>query len=216
MKSVIVMPAYNEDKRIQAVLAEINMPVIVVDDGSKDNTGELLKGSHALVLKHKVNLGKGAALKTGCEAAFALGYDVVVMMDADGQHKVSDLPKLLSVLVSGKYDIVFGSRNLKANMPLVRLLGNRLASGLISGLFKIYVSDLICGYRAFTKKAYRKIYWQSRGYGVETEMVIRTGRSGLRYCEVPVETVYYDKFKGVTMLDAIGILGNVLKWRIFK
>jgi hypothetical protein len=101
-------------------------------------------------------------------------------------------------------------------MPLVRFLGNKFASVLISLLFGIYVSDLICGFRAFTKNAYKKIKWESRGYGIETEMIIKTGKAGLRHCEVPVETVYYDRFKGVTILDAFSILFDVFKWRLAR
>lgn len=219
MKIAVIIPAYNEAKRIGPVLEELlqtKLPVIVVDDGSKDATFQVASRSQATVLRHRVNLGKGAALKTACEAAWLLGVEAVVMMDSDGQHRVEDLSGFVEALESGKYDIVFGSRNLGLGVPLVRFLGNKMASILISLMFGIYVSDLICGYRAFTKKAYEKIKWQSPGYGVETEMVIRTSKTRLKYCEVPVQTVYYDKFKGVTILDAVNILFGVFKWRVFK
>lgn len=215
----IIIPAYNEAKRIGVVLeelAKLKLPIFVVDDGSKDSTFEAAQGFNATLLKHKINLGKGASLKTGCSAAFELGAEAVVIMDADGQHKTADLPKFLTALQEGKYDIIFGSRNLRMGMPIIRFMGNKFASTLINLLFGIYISDLLCGYRAFTKDAFKKINWESSGYGIETEMVINTGRKGLRYCEVPVETVYYDKFKGVTILDALGILGSVIKWRIFR
>ncbi|KKQ36442.1 MAG: putative glycosyltransferase [Candidatus Daviesbacteria bacterium GW2011_GWA2_38_24] len=225
MNVSIVIPAYNESKHIGAVLNELKitkLPIIVVDDGSRDSTFEIAEkisrecpSGKLTILRHKINLGKGGALKTGCDAAFSIGSDAIIMMDADGQHKVSDLPKFIQALEKG-FDVVFGSRNLKFGVPLVRFLGNKCASLLISFLYGIYVSDLLCGYRAFTKKAYKKIQWQSVGYGVETEMVIKTGESYFKCCEVSVETVYYDKFKGVTVLDAFGILFNVLKWRLFR
>jgi hypothetical protein len=98
----------------------------------------------------------------------------------------------------------------------VRYIGNKFASLFISFLFGIYVSDILCGYRAITKRAYKKIIWESTGYGVETEMVINIAKANLKYCEVPVETVYLDNYKGVTILDAFGILGNALKWRVTK
>lgn len=230
MKIFVVIPAYNECKRIGHVLdsltSKTDLPVIIVDDGSSDQTFKVVndyikKNSKKMsarftVLKHKTNLGKGAALKTGCEAAFLMGCEAVIIMDSDGQHKSEDLYKFIQILKKGEHDIVFGSRNLSMGVPLVRFTGNKMASILVSILFGIYVSDLICGYRALTKKAYERICWQSTGYGVETEMVIRTGRAGLRRCEVPVETVYHDKFKGVTVLDALGILLNVLKWRFSR
>lgn len=214
---IIVVPAFNEVKLIAAVLKSLKktgFQIIVVDDGSKDRTFNVAANQSVVTLKHRVNLGKGAALKTGCEAAFEMGADAVVMMDSDGQHKVEDMGKFINALESGNYDVVFGSRNLNFGMPLIRFIGNKIASVLVAYLFGIYVSDLLCGYRAITKNAYKKLKWQSVGYGVETEMVVRTGKTGLRYCEVPVETVYYDKFKGVTILDAFGILLNVFRWRI--
>lgn len=219
MKTYVVIPAYNEAKRIGPVLSalsEIKLPVVVVDDGSRDNTFEEASGYGFTVLRHKVNQGKGAALKTGCEAAFLLGAKAVVMMDADGQHKVEDLPKFLEALETGKYDIIFGSRNLSLGVPLVRYVGNKLASILIAFLYGIYVSDLVCGFRAFTKRSYEKIIWDSSGYGIETEMVVKAGKSRLKGCEVQIETIYYDKFKGVTILDALGILFTVLKWRFSR
>ena len=219
MNIFIVIPAYNESKRVTQVLDELKvlkLPVLVVDDGSVDGTWEVIKKYPVMLLKHKINLGKGAALKTGFEAAFSSGADAVIMMDSDGQHLVSDLPKFLDALESKKYDIIFGSRNLKLGVPTVRFLGNKLASVLVSMLFGIYVSDLTCGFRALTKKGYNAILWESLGYGVETEMVIKTGGSNLRFCEIPVETIYFDKFKGVTILDALGTLFSVLKWRLIK
>ena len=219
MKFIIIIPAYNEEKRIASVLKDVKkykLPIIVVDDGSTDNTYAVAKKARAIVLRHRVNLGKskGAALKTGVEAAFRLGADAVILLDSDGQHKARDLPKFIKALESGKYDIVFGSRNLSHGVPLIRFLGNKFASVLVSFLFNIYISDIPCGYKAFTKKAYKKIVWESVGYGVETEIAIRAGSTGLRRCEVSVATVYYDKYKGTTIFDAINILFDVVRWRI--
>jgi glycosyltransferase involved in cell wall biosynthesis len=219
MKVTVVIPAYNESKRISSVLEELvstGLPVIVVDDGSRDKTQEGALKYPVTVLKHKINLGKGAAIKTGCKAAFLNGAEAVIVMDADGQHKVNDLERFISALEKEKYDIVFGSRNWVRGIPLVRFLGNKFASVLVNLLFKIYISDLICGYRGFTKKAFMKMKLESVGYEIETEMVVRTGREHLKYCEVSVETVYYDKFKGVSIMDSFGVLLNVLKWKFNK
>jgi len=219
MRIFIVIPAHNEVKRIGLVLADAvktKLPVVVVDDGSTDKTYEAAKSFKVTLLKHRINLGKGAALKTGCQAAFAMGAQAVVFLDSDGQHKMEDLPKFVRALNSGKYEVVFGSRNLNLGVPIERYMGNKLASILVNLLFKIYVSDLICGYRGLTKKAFKKLNWESTGYGVETEMVVRCGKLGLTHCEVPVATVYYDKFKGVSILDALGILLDVFRWRITK
>ena len=219
MKIFIVIPAFNEAERIEGVLGDlkgIKLPVVLVDDGSQDSTYQKAKQYPVTILRHKINLGKGAALKTGCESAILLGADAIIMMDSDGQHKKEDLFKFINVLDQKKFDIIFGSRNLKFGVPLVRFIGNKIASILVNLLFGIYISDLICGYRAFTREAFKKLNWESTGYGLETEMVIKTGLYNLKYCEVPIETVYYDKFKGVTIIDALSILLSVLKWRIFK
>lgn len=218
MKIFIVVPAYNEEKRIGEVLIslkKLKLTVIVVDDGSSDKTFNVAGKHNVTAIRHKVNLGKGAALKTGCEKAFGMGAEAVILMDSDGQHKTEDIPKFIEALEEG-ISVVFGTRNYSMGVPLIRYMGNKAASVLVALLFGIYVSDLICGYRGFTRVAYKKIKWQSTGYGVETEMVIRVGKAGLSSCEVPVETVYYDKFKGVTMLDALDIFVNVIKWRFSK
>jgi glycosyltransferase involved in cell wall biosynthesis len=218
MKIFVIVPALNEEERIGPVLSGINktkLPVIVVDDGSTDKTSDVSRKYGALVLRHSINLGKGAAMKTGAEAAFEKGADAVIFMDSDGQHKAEDLPKFVEKLNEG-YDIVFGSRNLGYQVPLVRFLGNKMASVLISLLFRIFVSDILCGFRGITKKAFQKLKLESQGYGIETEMVIESKRTNLKYCEVPVATVYYDKVKGVTIIDAIKILFQVIYWRFTK
>ena len=220
MKITIVVPVYNEEEKVVDVLKELSktrFQVVVVDDGSTDNSLNKIKNlklKNFIVLQHKINLGKGAALKTGCEYAFTHSADAVIMMDSDGQHKVVDLPRFVEKLESNKYDVVFGSRNLNLGVPLDRYMGNKLASVLVGFMFGIYVSDLICGFRGLTKNAYKKIKWESTGYGVETEMVIRTKKNGLSHCEVPVETVYYDKYKGVSIIDALGVLVNLFRWRL--
>ena len=214
MNIFIVIPAFNEAKRIEAVLDDVKgagFPIIVVDDGSTDATYERAKKYSLTLLRHKTNLGKGAALKTACKAAFLMGADAVIMMDSDGQHQSSDINKFVKKIKMEKYDVVFGSRNLNMGVPLIRYMGNKIASILISLMFGIYVSDPVCGFRAISKKAYLKMKLESLGYDIEVEMVIKTKQSGLYYCEIPVETIYYDKFKGVTIFDAFGIMSSVLK-----
>jgi len=220
MKIFVVIPLYNEQRHVVKVLKEIQkykLPVVVVDDGSVDGSVEKvksLKQNNLTLLEHKVNLGKGAALKTGADYAFGHIADAVIFMDADGQHEPNDLNKFIEVLETHKYDAVLGSRNFGYGVPLVRFIGNKIASVLIGFLFGLYVSDIICGFRALTKKAYEKIKWESSGYGVETEMIIRLGKSKLRYHEIPVETLYHDNVKGVTILDALGIFAQVIQWKL--
>lgn len=219
MNITVVLPVYNEEERVSQVLKELlatKLSIVVVDDGSSDKSflkAKKLKNSKLMVLSHKINLGKGAALKTGCDYAFSHDADAVIMMDSDGQHSVDDLKKFQEKLESKKYDVIFGSRNLNLGVPLIRFVGNKVASVIVNILFGIYVSDLISGFRAITKKAYEKIRWNSVGYSVETEMVVRVKKEKLSYCEIPVATIYYDGYKGVSILDSFGVLGNLIVWR---
>lgn len=213
MKIYIVIPYYNEESHIKSLLKDLSLfklPLIVVDDGSTKN----LESKNSIVLRHEVNLGKGAAMKTGAEYAFSSGADAVIFMDADGQHSPKDLSKFIDEIKKNKYDIIFGNRVSNFGVPLVRFLGNKFASIIMGFFFKIYVADSLCGFRAMTKKAYRKIKWESDGYGVEIEMIARVAKNKLKFIEVPVETIYHDHVKGVTVLDAFSILLNVVKWRL--
>jgi glycosyltransferase involved in cell wall biosynthesis len=210
----VVVPAFNEQSRIEQVLIalkKITPNIIVVNDGSSDSTSLVANKNKVLTLDHKINMGKGAAMKTGAEAAFKMGADYVIFLDADGQHDPKDLPKFIKKINDG-FDIVFGSRNLSYGVPLIRFLGNKVGAFIISSFFGIYRRDLLCGFMAMTKEAYRKIIWDSLRYGVETEIVAKTGKNRLKYGEIPIETIYIDKYKGVTILDAIGILFNIPKW----
>lgn len=220
MKIFVVSPVYNEQKRLNKFLdqiKQIRLPIIFVEDGSSDRSYQLIKNQKSkniTVLRHDINLGKGAALKTGCEYAFKNGAEAVVLMDSDGQHLVSDLDKFVKKLSNKECDIILGSRNFGLGVPLDRYLGNKVASVIIALAFGIYVSDLICGYRALTKNAYKKVRWDSVDYGVEVETVVRIKKTNIKYCEVPVEAVYYDSFKGVSILEAFGILLKLFKWKI--
>lgn len=211
----IILPAYNEEERIYPVLQQVlryKNRVLVIDDGSVDQTAKIAEKLGALVLRHKVNLGVGAAKKTGTEAAWKMGADAVIMLDADGQHNPKHIPEFAKKLEEGN-DVVFGSRNLGFNVPLVRYLGNKIGAVLINLLFGIYRGDLLCGYLAFTRNAYGKIKWESTGYGVEPEVVARCGKNKLKYAEVPIEAIYLDKYKGASILDALLILPSVFKWK---
>lgn len=215
----IIIPAFNESKNIAKVISGLKVygyPVIVVDDGSVDDTSLTASKAGAIVLKHKVNQGKskGAAMKTGCEYAFYHNKcDSVIFVDGDDQHLSTDIPKFVNKLKDG-YDAVIGTRNFNFSVPLARYMGNKIASLLVGFLYGTYISDLLCGFRAITSSAYEKIKWESIGYGVETEMIINILRSDIKWCELPVTVLYHDKNKGVSLLDSFGILMDVIKWKL--
>ncbi len=218
MKTYLVLPAYNESQRKITTLvrkAALFLPlnrIIIIDDGSKKPI-KATKGP--ILLRHSLNLGKGAALRTGCRYAFRQGAGAIIMMDSDGQHDPQEIPRFLKKLST--CEIVFGSRLLSLNAPLVRLLGNKFASIYMNLMFGVYISDILSGFRAFTRRAYRNIRWSSARYGVETEMIAKLGKNKqkLNFCEIPIKTIYLDNYKGVTILDAINILFQTIWWKLF-
>ncbi|GAB4028114.1 MAG: glycosyltransferase family 2 protein [Candidatus Microgenomates bacterium] len=215
MKTYIVIPAYNEAKylgRFLEKLKQVTKNIIVVDDGSRDKTTALGKTHGVTVLTHMTNLGKGAALKTGCEYAFKkLGADAVIIMDGDDQHDPADITQFKAAL-KNEAEIVLGVRALDSSMPLSRLLGNKLMSVLVNLLFGRYIADIPSGFKAMTKKAYRQLQWHSSGYEVETELAVRIAKSQLNYVEVPISTIYHGKEYGFNLLDAFAILIKIPFW----
>ncbi len=211
----VVIAAYNEEAHIKSVVSEVQefcKNIIVVDDGSKDKTYELAKSAGALVLKHIINMGKGAAVKTGCDFALKKGAEILVLVDGDGQHEPKEIPNFLKAL-EGK-DIVFGFRGFNRHMPFVRKIGNITISKATRLLYGINILDTQCGYRAFTSKAYKKVRWDSNDYAMESEMIANAGKHKLKYSEIKIRTIYNDKFKGVTVIDGIKIMLNMILWRL--
>ena len=218
MKIFLIIPSFNEGTRLTKTLTEakkyINEKyIVVVDDGSR--TKETIpKSSKTILIRHQINLGKGEAMKTGAKYAFSKGATAVIFIDADLQHNPKYLPRFIKLLKTN--DLVFASRRPSLKSPFIRLLGNKFASIYINILFGVYVSDLLSGYRALNKKAYDLLKWSSPRYGVETEMVARLGKhqDKLKWAEFPIESIYVDKYKGVTIIDAIKILTNSIWWKL--
>lgn len=223
MKTTVIVPVYNEKSRVVKTISEILKnfagKVIVVDDGSRDGSFLLLKkkfgkNTRVVLLKHIINLGKGAAMKTGAEMAWKIGENAVIFIDADGQHN----PKYLKIFEKGldNFPIVFGYRELGQEMPLVRKWGNILAANLIRVLFGIKKRDLLSGYLGFRKEVYKKIKWNSQRYGIETEMATKIGKNKIPFSEIKIDTIYIDKYKGVSIIDAIKVLIQIPFWYFSK
>lgn len=216
-KIYVVIPAYNESRHISDVIKKVKKyakNIIVVDDGSRDKTYELALKSKVNVLRHIVNLGKGAALKTGCDYALKKGAEIIIVIDADGQHDPAEIPNLLKALKDS--NIVFTQRRFSKTMPALFRFGNWFIDGTIKMLFGIYLKDTQCGYRAFTAPAYKKIRWKASDYSMESEMIANAGKKHLKYKTIPIQTIYSEKYKGTTIFDGIKIVYNLLKWRLFK
>ncbi len=214
-KAIAVIPAHNESKYIGSVVNQTKNyvdEVIVVDDASSDNTKELAEKAGAIVIRHIVNLQKGAALKTGCEAAINLGADIIITLDGDGQHDPNEIPRLTEKL--NQSDLVIGVREFNRNMPKTSRLGNIFLSKLSKLLFRTNLSDSQTGFRAFNAKIYPKIVWESADYGVETEMIKKISDNNISHEEVKIKTIYNDRYKGTTPLDGIKIAIKMISWRL--
>ena len=219
MKTTVVIPVLNEGSHLPKVLDEVRVHVpnvIIVDDGSNEKNAAVIAqlNDRATVLRHRINLGKGAAMRTGVEAAIARGAEAIVLMDGDGQHQASDIPKLLNKLMREDLDIVFGSRTIGKDMPLIMMLGNKFLSLCSSILFGLYVSDTQSGFRAFRSTAYKSLKWLSPRYAVETEMIVQAAKNKLRVGEIQIQTIYHDNYKGTTIIDGLRIFSNMLRWKI--
>lgn len=216
MNIYVVIPGFNEGKYLKKVLTGVGKftkKIIFVDDGSKDNSVRVAQKFTPHVLTHVTNLGKGAALLTGCEYAFGkLKADAVVFMDSDDQHDASHLPEFFLGLK--EYDIVLGVRVMGANMPLTRFLGNKLVSVLLNLLFGGYIADIPSGYKGITKNAFEQVRWFSSGYEVETEIAVKMAKAKIPHKEIEIKSIYHDTDKGMTLLDGLHIAMSLVQWRL--
>ncbi len=214
-RTSVIIPAYNEEKEISNVILGVKKycrSVIVIDDGSSDDTCTKAIEAGAELLRHPVNLGKGAALKTGCEYALKHGATKIICIDSDGQHDPKHVPEIEGAL--DKYDIVFTYRTFNKKMPMILRIGNMLITTTSSVLSRLRLNDPLCGYRGLTQKGYEQVRWITCGYFVEEEMVLNA--AGLKYTELPIATIYKDSYKGTNVLDGISIMSNMIVYRLLK
>lgn len=197
-KVVITIPAYNEERTLGAVLSTIknimsgtrhSWKILVVNDGSKDRTATVAKENGAIVASHQRNMGLAETFRTEMRECLALGADVIVHTDADGQYKAEEIPVLLHYIDKG-YDLVLGSRFLGTieSMPLMKRLGNIAFSKVISNITKTKITDGQTGFRAFTKEIAKEIDITST-YTYTQEQIIRALRQKYNVIEVPVSFV---------------------------
>ncbi len=198
MEVFIVIAAYNEEKKIGSVLRELKKSyknIIVVDDGSKDNTYDVSLKEKVTVLRHVINRGQGAALKTGIDYALRKGADIIVTFDADGQFLVSEISKIIKPVEKKEADVSLGSRFLgkTINMPFLKKVVLKLGVFVVFLLYGIKVTDSQCGFRALSKNAARKIRITSNGMEHAGEIFWEIVRNNLSYKEIPI-TVIYDEY----------------------
>jgi len=187
--------------------------VLVVDDGSTDDTYNVCGEKGVLCVRHVVNVGLGAALETGLEYARRNGYARAITFDADGQHDPKDIPRLLSGLVEGGADLVIGSRTVSRNhMPWVKRLGNWFLNNATRMLFGVGSSDSQSGLRAFNRKAIEAVSLKTNRYEVSSEIFYEAKRNNLMVSEVPVEALYtsHSQARATGVADGFRIFWKML------
>jgi glycosyltransferase involved in cell wall biosynthesis len=218
----IVIAAYNEGSRLANTLGSIaaQASIIVVDDGSSDDTFEVARSFPVWVLRHSINCGQGAALQTGIDFALAHGAEAIVTFDGDGQHDVADLPNMLRPVLSGQADVTLGSRFLGStqNMPWSRRLLLKLAILFTRVTNGLTLTDTHNGFRVFSRKAAQKIRIRQPRMAHASEILDQIAKHKLRYVEVPVTVRYHASTlaKGQSSWDAFRITGHLLAGRMWK
>jgi len=194
---VIGIPAFNEEKMILKVILEAQKfadVVVVCDDGSSDLTGVIAKRLGADVVKHERNLGYGAAILSLFRCARELNADVLVTLDADGQHNPVEIPNVVKPIIQGIADVVIGSRFIDshgtAEMPLYRRIGAKFITTLVNGSSKNGVKDAQSGFRAYSRRALECVSISETGMGASVEILLKARKHDLKICEVPSSCKY--------------------------
>lgn len=220
---VVVIPALNAERTVGAVVRgclEQKLDVVVVDDGSTDATSSKAAGEGALVLRHLARRGKGGAMKTGFAWALNHGFDGVIGVDADGQHLPSEIPKLLRCRAETGADMVIGGRShLFAQMLPRRRLANRFSTWAIAMFSGAPITDSQCGFRLYSAHLLRSIPLRAEGFDMDSEVIVRAGRAGMKVVMTPIEMGFVDglatsHYRAVA--DTLRIAATVLRARYYK
>ena len=224
-KIFIVIAAYNEEKAIAKVIDDLHnhgyQNIIVVDDGSQDKTAPVAELKGATVLKHIINRGQGAALRTGIEYALDQGADIIITFDADGQHQAKDIKNLIQPIINNEADIVLGSRFLgdtESNVPFWRKLFLKAGALSFRLMFGVKVTDSHNGFRALSRKAAQAIEITSDRMEHASQIIEEIAKKRLRYKEIPVTIIYtdYSQEKGQSTLNAFKIFTKTILRRLIK
>lgn len=209
----VLIPAYNEERNLKRLLDELKSYVdkgriIVVDDGSKDNTRIIAEKSGICVISHKNNLGKGEALRRGFKVAVKKNVSWIIVMDSDFQHQPEDIPRFLKKAGEGNVDIILGSRmnNIK-DMPFHRILSNKITSFLVSLRIGQKVEDSQCGFRIIRKNVIEEISLDKSHFSLESELLLKAGLKNFKIESVKIETIYNNSKSNINPLrDTLGFI----------
>jgi len=222
---IIIIPVFNEATVIRKVIGElINegfSEIVIIDDGSSDNLQEIISDLPATYIRHKINLGQGAALQTGIEYCKATTAEIVVTFDADGQHCAESIHDLIQPILQGHADVTLGSRFLSETskeLPVSRLILIQVARLVNFLLFGYLFSDAHNGLRAFNRKAIDLINITENRMAHASEFPAQIRQNKLRVSEVPVKIKYdqYSKKKGQSGLDSVRVFFDLVLHKFFK
>jgi glycosyltransferase involved in cell wall biosynthesis len=217
---VAAIPALNEEKTIAKVVARAMKhvdKVVVVDDGSTDDTALIAQSLGAHVVRHEENKGYGAAIRSCFSAARDLAADVLVTLDGDGQHDPEQIPKVIEPILNGESDVAVGSRfhpgGDREEIPRYRIVGMRMLNEATNRIAKQKVTDTQSGFRAYSRKAIDSIRVYETGMGVTSEIDVRTGDAGLRVVEVPIQVAYsgLDSSSQNPLMHGLEIVSTILR-----
>jgi len=222
-KLLIIIPAFNEEKRLDDLLKRISSVVslknvLVVNDGSLDRTALVAERAGSRVLSLDINQGKGLALRAGFDFAICNDYDAVITMDADSQHDPDEIPMFLAYYEKYKTDLIIGTRKHDlSDMPFPRFMANTTSSFVASVLAGVRIYDSQSGYRFIKKDLIEKISLKDGRFQMETEIIVKAARAGFSIGEVLIKTIYFEKFKSHVnpFVDTVRFIRLVLRmlWR---
>ena len=213
---IALIPAHDEERFIGSVILKARRYVdivIVIDDGSTDETALLAEAAGAQVIRHSVNTGKAGAINSGLQRARELNASVVVLLDGDGQHNPSDIPAMIEPILSGEADLIVGSRfmGLESNTPLWRVAGQHALTAATNIASGVVLTDSQNGFRALSQRALQHLKFRSSGFSVESEMQFLVKQFDLSVAEVPISVNYDEKPKRNPFQHGLQVLNGILQ-----
>jgi glycosyltransferase involved in cell wall biosynthesis len=219
MNVIAVIPCLNEEKFIANIVKRALKyvdKVVVIDDGSADNTSEMARNAGAHVIRHQKSSGAGAATRSGIKWAIKQNADIIITLDGDDQHDPDEIPRLLSAAVLENTGIVIGSRfiNPAVNIKLHRRLGISTITFLYNFGARNHSSDSQSGFRAYTRKFLDLVNIEENNYGFSVETLIKARKEKLGILEVPVSCIYHGESHTINpLMHGVSVCWNVVKWR---
>lgn len=222
---LVVIPAYNEEESIIEVIKSLKREflsnILVIDDGSDDETVIRVQREGIKILSHPLNLGKGAALKTGFQYFLQTDFQYLITCDADGQHLAADVKKIADILQKNQYNVILGSRFLKGKnsreVPFIRIIYNQVANKVNSIINGVKFSDTQCGLRGYQRKTVAVLELHSRGLDIDSEILQEIKKKKLSYLEIPIKAIYtkYSLSKGQNLRRGIDTFLKLVAKKLF-